>query len=156
MGWRHRRSPTHFTTLYRVYSLIILFRWSSPHLCNSSITAVSDRPCTVISYKTVGGKVSYTVRFTNWLTSRSFNSFDKVLSVMPFTSLANCRNRFGSADNIKRIKSFHFPSSTSRASLIDSRLAGHVVPFSISCVTIRRDSTFRRIVKLRNFASSQA
>src|SRR5690606_13689483 len=55
---------------------------------------------------------------------RLFNSLDNVLSMMPFTSLEICLNRFGPSDKENRISNFHLPSTASRASLIESIVFG--------------------------------
>src|SRR4051812_21156980 len=92
-----------------------------------------------MEYSTVGGKVSYTFLITSLLASRLFNSLDRVLSVMPETSLATCPKRFGAADNENRMSIFHLPSSASSASLMDSIVLGQPPFVSIFvCLLVMR------------------
>jgi len=70
-----------------------------------------------------GGKVSCTSRFTSLLPSSVFNSLDKVLSELPFTSFAIWLNLLGPDDKENKISSFHLPSSASSASLTDNFIA---------------------------------
>src|SRR3546814_3790866 len=67
------------------------------------------------------------------LASRFFSSLDRVLSVIPLTSLAICLKRLGPADRENRISSFHLPSSASRASRMDSMILGQLPLVSIVC-----------------------
>lgn len=54
------------------------------------------------------------------LACKLFNSLDRVLSVIPFTSLEISLNRLGPLHSEYRISNFHLPSTASRASLIES------------------------------------
>ena len=96
---------------------MIFFRCSLPQFLNSFTTFSSDLPCSVILYSTLGGKVSNTVRLISWLASKSFNSFDKLLSVIPGISFTICLNRLSPKDKEIMIGSFQRPYNVSRASL---------------------------------------
>ena len=78
-----------------------------------------------MEYSTVGGNVSKTSLLINLFPSRLFNSLERVLSVMPGTSLDICLNRLLPPDSENKMSNFHLPSSASNASLMESAVFGH-------------------------------